>query len=244
MLFLNRQQSNAVGPKLEQQEQQERQQQHREPSRAGGGTQQSFRRDDKVYSVRSKLLAGGALSPIVGVEAASAAQWPSVHSSTSETTSTTTQSTHHHHRRIRYSTMPFAVSAVSAFTTLVLLTVAGPTANASADLASSSSAGESSSSYSEAFSANSSANGWPDHPMSDEQRSVYNRLMDVEFGSSAMARRPRRSPIYQNEFAVYIPSGAATADAVASKYGFRNTGQVSEGWDVYFFFVAVCVQFH
>lgn len=60
---------------------------------------------------------------------------------------------------------------------------------------------------------------------------MYARLMDVEFGSeaAAMTRRPRRSPIYQNEFAVYIPSGAAAADAVAARYGFTNEGQVSEG---------------
>lgn len=58
---------------------------------------------------------------------------------------------------------------------------------------------------------------------------LYDRLMDVEFGAeaAAMRRRPRRSPIFQNEFAVYIPSGDAAADEVAAKYGFSNEGQVS-----------------
>lgn len=39
----------------------------------------------------------------------------------------------------------------------------------------------------------------------------------------------RPSVIYQNEFAVFIPGGAAKADAVAEKHGFVNTGQVSKG---------------
>ena len=45
--------------------------------------------------------------------------------------------------------------------------------------------------------------------------------------SSSANNRVRRSPMYQNEFAVYIPSGSAVADNVASKYGFSNMGQVS-----------------
>lgn len=39
-------------------------------------------------------------------------------------------------------------------------------------------------------------------------------------------RRSRRSPVYHNEFAVYIPNGAAIADSVADKHGFTNMGQV------------------
>lgn len=35
------------------------------------------------------------------------------------------------------------------------------------------------------------------------------------------------APIYQNEFAVYIPKGQNAADAIASKYGFENAGQVN-----------------
>lgn len=34
------------------------------------------------------------------------------------------------------------------------------------------------------------------------------------------------SPIYLNEFAVYIPKGSEVADLVAEKHGFKNLGQV------------------
>lgn len=37
----------------------------------------------------------------------------------------------------------------------------------------------------------------------------------------------RRTPIYQNEFAVFIPSGIDLADSIATKHGFTNMGQVS-----------------
>ena len=40
-------------------------------------------------------------------------------------------------------------------------------------------------------------------------------------------RKSKRHPIYQNEFAVYIPNGADMADSVAEKHGFSNMGQVS-----------------
>lgn len=40
-------------------------------------------------------------------------------------------------------------------------------------------------------------------------------------------RKLKRLPIYQNEFAVYIPNGADMADYVAEKHGFSNMGQVS-----------------
>lgn len=39
--------------------------------------------------------------------------------------------------------------------------------------------------------------------------------------------RLRRSPIFQNEFAVYVPNGEEMADSIAGKYGFSNMGQVS-----------------
>lgn len=38
----------------------------------------------------------------------------------------------------------------------------------------------------------------------------------------------KRDPIYQNEFAVYVPGGTNTADRIAYKHGFDNMGQVSE----------------
>lgn len=37
-----------------------------------------------------------------------------------------------------------------------------------------------------------------------------------------------QQPIYQNEFAVYIPNGDLAADAVAAKHGFINMGPVSD----------------
>lgn len=37
----------------------------------------------------------------------------------------------------------------------------------------------------------------------------------------------RPQPIYQNEFALYIPKGADVADRIADKFGFTNMGQVS-----------------
>lgn len=37
----------------------------------------------------------------------------------------------------------------------------------------------------------------------------------------------RSSPIFQNEFAVYVPNGIDVADSIASKHGFSNMGQVS-----------------
>lgn len=37
----------------------------------------------------------------------------------------------------------------------------------------------------------------------------------------------RPQPIYQNEFAVYVPKGLDVADSVAAKFGFTNMGQVS-----------------
>lgn len=37
----------------------------------------------------------------------------------------------------------------------------------------------------------------------------------------------KRDPVYQNEFAVYVPGGADVADSIASKHGFTNMGQVS-----------------
>lgn len=40
-------------------------------------------------------------------------------------------------------------------------------------------------------------------------------------------RLKNNAPIYQNEFAVYIPKGQTTADAIAHRYGFENMGQVS-----------------
>lgn len=221
MLFLNREQSNAAG--LQQHPDKHQQSFQSVDATTTASSSRSVSNnddDDDLYSVRSKL------DPL-SQESASSTQWPTLFNTISAPTSSNTSNTHyHHHHRIR-SSMPFAVSAVSAFTTLVLLTVAGHAANAS-DLTSSS-GDPSSISGTEAFSANSSSSsgGWSEGPMSDEQRSVYNRLMEVEFGSSVIPRRPRRSPIYQNEFAVYIPSGEEAADAVAGKYGFTNRGQVS-----------------
>lgn len=49
-------------------------------------------------------------------------------------------------------------------------------------------------------------------------------LSKMEYSNN---RKLKRSTIYQNEFAVYIPSGVDTADSIAAKHGFSNMGQVS-----------------
>lgn len=67
------------------------------------------------------------------------------------------------------------------------------------------------------------------------RRNVYNSVVDnyyLDDNDDWKSRlhstsRLRRTPIYQNEFAVYIPSGSETADSIAAKYGFTNAGQVS-----------------
>ena len=53
------------------------------------------------------------------------------------------------------------------------------------------------------------------------------RAMYVQQLESNFAKLKRRLPIYQNEFAVHIPSGPEAADRIAHKYGFENMGQVS-----------------
>lgn len=45
--------------------------------------------------------------------------------------------------------------------------------------------------------------------------------------SSNSNNKLRRDPIYQNEFAVFIPDGVDVADRIAGKHGFSNMGQVS-----------------
>lgn len=54
------------------------------------------------------------------------------------------------------------------------------------------------------------------------------------------AHKLRRSPIYQNEFAVFIPNGADLADSIASKHGFTNMGTVSF-FSFFFYFIQVIV---
>lgn len=55
-------------------------------------------------------------------------------------------------------------------------------------------------------------------------------LLLVLIACSAQAERQKRSasPIYGNEFAVHVPSGAEAADAIAVKHGFVNMGQVGQ----------------
>lgn len=50
-------------------------------------------------------------------------------------------------------------------------------------------------------------------------------------------RRSRRAPVYHNEFAVYVPTGAEMADNVAAKHGFINMGQVR----TIFFSSVICI---
>lgn len=59
------------------------------------------------------------------------------------------------------------------------------------------------------------------------------RAEDSDQGRSA---RLRRTPIYQNEFAVYIPNGDEdTVNRIASKHGFTNMGQIGSLKDYYLF---------
>lgn len=37
----------------------------------------------------------------------------------------------------------------------------------------------------------------------------------------------RKAMVFNNEFAVHVPAGKEAADAIASKHGFENIGQVS-----------------
>lgn len=138
--------------------------------------------------------------------------------------------------------MPFGATTATTFSLLLVVTLfafaaaaaasgdAAVRTQSSADRTSSNSHANSSSSSSVSFRSQSAAD-------------LYDRLMDVEFGAeaAAMTRRPRRSPIYQNEFAVYIPSGDAAADEVAAKHGFSNEGQVRADRVNFFSRVCVCV---
>lgn len=74
---------------------------------------------------------------------------------------------------------------------------------------------------------------------SDSFNSVYSNnnastavdFMDDDFDSASFIQnlnKLRRQPIYQNEFAVYVPKGLDVADSVAAKFGFTNMGQVSQ----------------
>lgn len=56
-----------------------------------------------------------------------------------------------------------------------------------------------------------------------KERAMYVQQLETNF-----AKLKRRIPIYQNEFAVHIPSGAEVADRIAHKYGFENMGQVRQ----------------
>lgn len=59
-----------------------------------------------------------------------------------------------------------------------------------------------------------------------KERQQYVQQLEMNF-----AKLKRRIPIYQNEFAVHIPTGAEVADRIAHKYGFQNMGQVRcRGW--------------
>lgn len=60
--------------------------------------------------------------------------------------------------------------------------------------------------------------------------------------SSSGNRKLRRSPIYQNEFAVYVPSGSDEAHSIADKHGFVNMGQVSFTFHFFQFSFSACLQ--
>lgn len=58
-------------------------------------------------------------------------------------------------------------------------------------------------------------------------QNVTDGSVDDSRTAYSSSRKLRRSPIYHNEFAVYVPYGANEADAVANRHGFTNAGQVS-----------------
>lgn len=72
--------------------------------------------------------------------------------------------------------------------------------------------------------------------------SFINVTNDDEFeqllsSRSSSNNKLRRDPIYQNEFAVYIPDGVDVADRIAGKHGYNNMGQVRR---IYFVFYCEC----
>lgn len=69
--------------------------------------------------------------------------------------------------------------------------------------------------------------------LADDQyfQNVTNIDGDDDYSSSSRKLK-QRSPIYQNEFAVYVPNGSEEADCVADRHGFVNTGRVG-----FFFFI-------
>lgn len=56
---------------------------------------------------------------------------------------------------------------------------------------------------------------------------LKNVTADHEDRHQFSSHRAKRVPIYQNEFAVYVPNGDTTADEVAHRHGFSNMGAVS-----------------
>lgn len=75
-----------------------------------------------------------------------------------------------------------------------------------------------------------------------DNSSVFNVIANEDISGSYFSpstSRLRRSPIFQNEFAVYIPSGTDVADSLADKYGFSNLGQVSNTHIVFVFFYSL-----
>lgn len=53
----------------------------------------------------------------------------------------------------------------------------------------------------------------------------YESFYDIN--NNAHRFESRKQPMFQNEFAVYIPMGDLTADSIAAKHGFINMGPVS-----------------
>lgn len=71
-----------------------------------------------------------------------------------------------------------------------------------------------------------------------DNSSVFNVIANEDISGSYFSpstSRLRRSPIFQNEFAVYIPSGTDVADSLADKYGFSNLGQIGSLKGYYLF---------
>lgn len=57
-----------------------------------------------------------------------------------------------------------------------------------------------------------------------------------DFNTDSLSKRKLpQMPVYLNEFAVHIPAGWEVADAIASKYGFTNMGQIGSLKNYYLF---------
>ncbi|XP_055845205.1 furin-like protease 2 isoform X2 [Episyrphus balteatus] len=68
-----------------------------------------------------------------------------------------------------------------------------------------------------------------------QQTTSDDSYSDFNTDSLSNKRKLPQMPVYLNEFAVHIPAGWEVADAIASKYGFTNMGQIGSLKNYYLF---------